>query len=390
VDDVEMSAYSRGLDLENNADITRISKFHFWPYNDGQNNTLAGENAFWDPSVVGLYATGNAGIYVSDSFFISGTDVDLVSSNAIVNFTNTSFDGFGVVRVSDGAGGNIVSIEGASFYQGASNGTSYNCSQPALSIGGAGADVSITDSKFYRSCSGYPIVSVSANAAYDPRYSKLSIAGSTFNDSSAASGTASMFTFAGTASPWNVTLAHNEMGYQNQLTYSHPMLVLTGTTVSLNFTGNQNNGFGIGTWLSIPSDGTHIVSANKFANGDGTTTWTNSFPAIRQVGQYEDAKARYGLSDAVVTLTSGTYSTDSRSTSFLCNAAAGFVTVDLPFAANAPNAKFTMLKTDSVANNCSLQPGSGDNINGSASPISTSTQYGVITVRSDGINWYEF
>ncbi len=88
------------------------------------------------------------------------------------------------------------------------------------------------------------------------------------------------------------------------------------------------------------------------------------------------------LPDYVSDQTSSFTITRTRATYF-CNASAGSITATLPSASLHSGDRITVVKTDSSANTVTL---SADSINGSTSK-SISTQYGSLSVRSDGSAW---
>lgn len=98
---------------------------------------------------------------------------------------------------------------------------------------------------------------------------------------------------------------------------------------------------------------------------------------------------RATLSDALVPTKSSTFTValGDYAKEILCNAAGGAITANLPAAATA-GAGFTVgiMKTDATANAVTIDGSGTETINGSTTYAITS-QYQVVTIRSDGSNW---
>jgi hypothetical protein len=73
-------------------------------------------------------------------------------------------------------------------------------------------------------------------------------------------------------------------------------------------------------------------------------------------------------------------------TLFLCDTTAGF-TISLPNAGNAKNRVITIKKISADANTLTIDTDDSSLIDGAASTTIT-TQWGSLTVQSDGTNWY--
>lgn len=71
----------------------------------------------------------------------------------------------------------------------------------------------------------------------------------------------------------------------------------------------------------------------------------------------------------------------------LGDASGGAFAVTLPLAANVPGQQFMVKKTDSSGNAVTVTAHGSDTIDGS-STYSLPAQYDVVTIRSDGANWW--
>lgn len=96
-----------------------------------------------------------------------------------------------------------------------------------------------------------------------------------------------------------------------------------------------------------------------------------------------------GLSNLVTKAITASTAATTDTQIYLCNAVSGSVTLTLPLAASNKNTQFTIKKTDSSSNACTLGISGGDTIDGQSS-LGVITQYGSYTVISDGSVWWIF
>jgi hypothetical protein len=381
IDDVQMSAFNVGLDIRGMGDIVRVSKFHFWPFTEEPVPTFGAQQTFYDQNVVGLRAEHLSGLFISDSFFISGTSIDLVGSISLVSITNTSFDVFASIRMGFGGGSN-VSINNAFFYQNNVVGD-YSCTAPVISIGSASAQLTVTGSTFYKSCTTQPLVSIVAPAASNPSYAQVSFRGNKIYELSGDVNTSSVFALSGSTAPLWVDISGNQIAYQGDVSYLNPMLSLTGTGIQLNFQGNTNTGTGGGVWLNIASDGHHVVANNQFAQN-----WAAVLPSSRLTGVYQDHQFSYSHQTPITVKTTGVYTLSGAAETVLCDGVGGAIQLNLPNAAVVPGTVIALKKIDASGNQCFFQPTGGELIDGAATK-GTVTQYEVIRVASDGVSgWH--
>lgn len=389
IDDIWMSAYHRGIDIRQNLDVTRITKFHFWPFNDLVGATISQQNAFFDPAVCGIYAEYCTGLFISDCFFISGTAIILALGNDAVLITGCMFDGFGVFKISTATGGNRALVTNCFFIQ-ASVGT-YSASQPSITVGNGGTSLEMTNCFFTRSISTQPIVSIASPTGSNVAFAGISFVGCTFLDGSNTAATQPMFIIDGTGpGAYAVTISNNMIGYNGDVAYTNPMLSMVGgNEATLSFQGNQNIGFGTGVWLNIPYDGYHNIANNRLYGMSGEA-FTVSVPASMLLGSYQTRQFSYNLPAGIIHLTGPTtYGGVPKNTTYVCNAAAGAVAINIPFAATAMGYRYNLIKTDASANGCYFAPGSGDTINGSGAGAGPTTQYGTLSITSDGTGWFK-
>jgi hypothetical protein len=190
-----------------------------------------------------------------------------------------------------------------------------------------------------------------------------------------------------------VRISDNQISYGYNLTYQNPMLQLTGMGgTALSFQNNTNAGYGSGVWLSLAYDEQHFISDNVWNGPLGT--WTAVLPTAKLRGIYQDQIFRYDLPTPVVNLTGpviyvhegiGAYT-------FICDAAAGQVQVNLQYANESTGAVYKLIKTDTnTANNCAFIAAGSDPINGGTGinqAIDVTAQLATISLTCDGIGWW--
>lgn len=82
-----------------------------------------------------------------------------------------------------------------------------------------------------------------------------------------------------------------------------------------------------------------------------------------------------------------TFTVDDSAGTFLCDATAAPVVVNLPLAASAKYRRITVKKIDASANAVTLDGSGAETIEGAAT-LATTTQYKAYTVQSDGTTWW--
>jgi len=388
-EDCDIAGYGPGvIDIDNAADVIRIVNCHFWPFHNA--NPPAGDtSAMYNPAVIGLLIANVAGLNVTNCYFLTGTSVKFTGSagSSAITFDNTGFDVFGIVDMSRASGGIQVTFTNCVFYQ--DNGAAgYVPPGPSISYGPTGPQMLLAHCTLYRGYPGQPLISIVAPTASAAAYDQVSFLGNLIYDSSNSASSVSLISITNTTSAsLCVKIADNQIAYENNLTYTNPMLSLTGSGTRLTFQNNTNSGWGSGTWLSIASDDQHFISGNVISGPAGS--WTCTLPASKIVGYYQDQNFRYDLPSPVFNLTGPTtYSASAKEPAFVCNATAGQVTINLPFAASSRGARYTLVKTDASANACVFQNAGSDPINGVAAVKSVNTQFGSIRLVCDGGGWW--
>lgn len=392
-DDIWMAAYDIGINLDGSADITRIHGFHFWPF--GAPAGFDGQGMMFDPACIGLKAGRLDGLYVSDSFFLSGTAVDFEvgADGGITNlahFVNTDFDVFGSVLVNTAE----VSFDNVNFFLDQSPGSGpYSCGS-AAGIQYTSGSVSVNNAMFYRSCAGFPDIRIAPAGLQSTNFTfaQFSVTNSKFYDSTNTASASSTIQIVGNnlSAATQVTLSGNQFVYTPALNYSNPAIALTGdSNLSLSFTHNTGNnlGGGSGKLLSLGFDNFHVVQDNVINQG-----WSIALPSTMLLGVYEDTNFQYQRGTYIGTFTAGTHSATGYSGTFVGDSTSGQVQFNLPFlttaAKNANGADYVFIKSDGSANHVLLVPAGTDTIEGAAN-LSLTTQWQ--TIRLHGLNgvWYK-
>lgn len=92
------------------------------------------------------------------------------------------------------------------------------------------------------------------------------------------------------------------------------------------------------------------------------------------------------IATAIATKTTN-YSVTSADSVLLCDATSGSLTLTLPSATGITGRQYTIKRISSGANTVTVAAQSGETIDGAATHV-LGTQYGFITVVSDGSNWW--
>lgn len=102
IDDLELSAYTCGIQIDGCEDTVRIDKLQCWPFD----MTAANQEIFFDPGTTGIIVGRCDGLEITDACFICGTQAvfNLGADGAapFVFIENTDFDSFNGLTVNAG------------------------------------------------------------------------------------------------------------------------------------------------------------------------------------------------------------------------------------------------------------------------------------------------
>jgi hypothetical protein len=386
-DDIEVSGYGPGVfSFDNAADTMRFSKIHVWPF---QNSYASGSgNGIFDPAVVGLSIGQAASVMITDSYFLCGTGIRFVGVNgsAVITIANSGFDVFGVIDMSRPAGGIQANFTNCYFFQVASQ-AGFTPPSAIFVYGSSAPNLTVSNCSFYRS-GNQPLASIVGPAGFNPEYGQVSFIGNLIFNGSNVAASVPLFDITNTTgAPLRVKIAENQISYSNNLTFTNPMLRVTGTGTALTFQNNVNAGSGSGTWLSIASDDEHFISGNVITGPLGS--WTCNLPTSKAVGYYQDGRFEYAPPAPVSNVTGpNAVAVSGYNASYICNAAGGAIQLNLPFASQSRGQVFRLKKVDASANAVGFVPGGPDTIEGVNSTRNVTTQYATLAVISDGTGWW--
>lgn len=383
IDDVQMSAFNIGVDMRSTGDLCRFHKLHIWPFTEEDVGTFQAQQTIYDSNIVGVRIEHCSGLFMSDSFLITGTSIDLVGNNSIIQIENCCFDVFASIRMGFGGASDYVSINNCHFYQNESMGD-YSCQQPVIAVGPKGVQLSVSSCVFYKNALHQNLVKIVVPEGFNPIVGQLSFTGNKFYENSFNADTAALFSITGSAVPVWVDISGNQFSYLGNLAYTSPIIYVSGNGPRLSFLNNTYAGVGGGQVLSIDTDSYHNVANNQFF-----TNWGSVLPPVMTLGRYQDNDYTYTKQMPVITRASAVHTVKGVNEVILCDATAGTVQLNLPAANNARGAIITLKKLDNSANACFFQPTGGEQIDWAAT-ASTSTPLASITIVSNGTNnWFK-
>jgi hypothetical protein len=269
IQDVWMSAFSKGIQYDGALDSTRIVGFHFWPFGLTANqSTLFLSDT---TSVLGM-EIGRADDFKLDrALFISQKAVRAWAGSSGfgggMQISNTSFDTSSEVRIEKGD----IFINNSYFSQGSA------ASTDALVI--TGGVVNVNNCLFHSDSS-------TQRAIYAPlaASSTVSITNTRFYGSTVSASAPSVIEVtaaAATTTPINIS---NNQFTRPAVLFTAPIVNVTNTpgTVRLAFQGNSISDQIGATFLKVSVDDYHRISGNSFVGS------ISDYPASKVAGVYQD------------------------------------------------------------------------------------------------------
>lgn len=116
---------------------------------------------------------------------------------------------------------------------------------------------------------------------------------------------------------------------------------------------------------------------------------TNSNFAAEAAFTYSASADTLSVPSVIEALASktGDYTLADNDNTILCDATSGVVTITTPAASGRTGKVYTVKKTDSSANSCTIDPNGAETIDG-ASTATNTAQYQSITFTTNGTNWF--
>jgi hypothetical protein len=254
IDDLEISAFDKGIWIDGSEDTVRLNQVHDWPFDLTANQTLA----FADPNAVGFYVGRCDDCEIANSLTISGTGMKFFAgSGGIAPFaliSNSGFDTNNGVSISDGI------IQMASVY------FTLNPSAPVQAINMTGGSLNVSSFRALAGPTSLPMVQVSGTAILNMSNGHIQIGAqnSTFLSSQASSGIG------------HIGLTNNYFDATPNVAHTNPLISIAGGSGSIRVQafGNQvsDKGTGAGTFWSVGYDDFHRII------GNASVGWTNAFP----------------------------------------------------------------------------------------------------------------
>lgn len=245
IDDLQLCAYGKAVDIDGALDTVRINRLHVWPFGMTANQT----QAYWN-GASGIGSGRCDGLYLESCLFICRNQLTLYRSASGVTGCSASdcdFDTYGSLIMSDGS----CSISGGCF--------SGAVDSPLINLSGGKLRVYGVD--LQRGCAGTtPLVAVSGG------YPNLKVVGSDFE--TAGADVSCIHAQAGT-----LQLSANFFERAPNVGYVSPTIV-TEAGVRLSAEGNRGNdkGIGDGVFFDVKYDDWHRIVGN---NAPG---WRNILP----------------------------------------------------------------------------------------------------------------
>lgn len=242
MDDVEISAFNIGINIDGAQDSIRISKLHFWPFNLTTNQT----SIFYDGNVTGIQSGRADDLHISDGLFIaSGAAIKLIQTASGTTFgdiTTTDFDTYGGLVVQAGQ----IAVSSSFFSVG-------SVKQAILQTGGF---VKCSSCEFEAAgVPTTPLVQISGSAS-----GYLEISNSMFR----ISGDESAVNVSATSGANTLILMGNQFLAPQATSPSNP-IIACASGGRLTAIGNRasDKGSGTGNFISVIADENHNIIGNS-------------------------------------------------------------------------------------------------------------------------------
>ncbi len=253
VDDLEVSAFDKGIWVDGSEDTVRFGQVHVWNFDLTKTQT----EAFADPCTVGFYIGRCDDCTIVGAVMLSGTGMKFFAgAGGIAPFaliSNTGFDTYNGVNISAG------NIQMASVY------FTLLPSVPVQAIVMTGGSLDVSSFWALAGPSSLPMIQVSGNVNLNMSNGHIQFGrqNATFLSSQSKGGVG------------HIGLSNNYFELAPNVAHSKPLIVINGGPgIRVQAYGNQvsDKGTGAGTFWSVGYDDFHHIVDNS------SVGWSNSFP----------------------------------------------------------------------------------------------------------------
>lgn len=107
INDLEMSHFNSGIQVDGSLDSIRIAEWHDWPFGGISTMTANQMEAMYDPANVGLRVGRTDGLHLSNCLFLVGTGIHafpgvMAEGRAVLHINNCQFDTWNGLVMDDG------------------------------------------------------------------------------------------------------------------------------------------------------------------------------------------------------------------------------------------------------------------------------------------------
>lgn len=237
IDDLKMSSFNHGIEIDASFDTVRVNNLHWWPWN------LANSQypAFFDPANIGIYSGRCDDLMISNSLFIGGLGVQLYTSASGSTFgsmSNIAFDTYPGLVMASG---------------------SMTISSSYFSLGTLGAKAIVqTGGQLVMSAIQFGIVTGNANAINISGASQFYISASYFN-----TGANDISTFDIEGANVTATVTGCQFLRSANRVFVNPTVLVNGSSrIILADNYLTDKGTGTSYFLTITADGWDIIHDN--------------------------------------------------------------------------------------------------------------------------------
>jgi len=253
IDDLEISAFDKGVWVDGSQDTVRLNQIHDWPFD----LTTSQTRAFADPSAVGFYIGRCDDCEIANSVTLSGTGMKFFAGSGgaapFALISNTGFDTYNGINISDG----VIQMTSVYF--------TLIPTTPVQAIKMTGGSLNVSSFWALAGPTSLPMVEVSGNVSLNMSNGHIQ-----FADRDA--------TFLSSHSKGeigHIGLTNNYFETYPNVVHHNPLISIGGVPgIRVMGLGNQvrDKGTGDGIFWRIDYDDFHRIIDNS------SVGWTNKFP----------------------------------------------------------------------------------------------------------------
>jgi len=253
IDDLEVSAFDKGIWVDGSMDTVRLNQIHDWSFDLTANQV----QAFADPNAVGFYVGRCDDCEIANSVMLSGTGMKFFAGAGgaapFALISNTGFDTYNGVSISDG----VIQMSSVYF--------TLIPTAPVQAINMTGGSLNVSSFWILAGPTSLPMVQVSGNVSLNMANGHIQ-----FADRDA--------TFLSSQSKGeigHIGLTNNYFETYPNVVHHNPLISISGVPgIRVMALGNQvrDKGTGAGTFWSVDYDDFHRIVDNS------SIGWANKFP----------------------------------------------------------------------------------------------------------------